>query len=194
MLQYLILMLGLPRSMSQGLHSYIVHSGTSSAVPGHEAARKVAMFCEPGLARGPKESLLIEPEEAFEAVFVSSRERVLGGEAVIDGNNKSVDVGGQAAEVVVDGKDGGAEMKEGTTMEVEQNGELGGGRGRQEEAEGGAKGGVKGDIFRGDVGRVGRGGASGHWRRIVGSPMDRPITVHRELVALEFYSRLLKSR
>lgn len=87
---------------------------------------------------------------------------VLWGEAVVDGGDDDVGGGGEGVEVVVVGGVVGGADAEGAAVDVDQKGEfLGGGGGREVEADAGTGFGVDGDVFGLDGGAgvgAGRGG------------------------------------
>jgi len=87
------------------------------------------------------------PEDGVEGVVVGGREAVFGAEAVVDGGDDGWKGGGEGGAGVVEDEGGGVVEDESAAVEVEEEGEfLGGGRVREEEAEGGVVGGVEGDV------------------------------------------------
>lgn len=118
-----------------------------------EATGEVSAIAEGEVAPAIRR-LVAEPEEGVEGIVVGGREAVLGGQAVVDGKYNGREGGSQASAGSVDGSGGGTEEDESAAVEVKDEGELGSRRGLagEEEAEGGAAGGIEREVLTEDCG------------------------------------------
>lgn len=141
-----------------------VRTGTA---PHEEAGGEIGVVSQPGLgiiaAVGPIEGVIAGPQDGVDGIVVGGREAVLGGEAVVDGDDQGREEGGHAEARFVERPRGCAEEDESTAVEVDDERELGGGgggrreRGRTENADGGGGGAVEAAVIE-EGGGAGRDG------------------------------------
>ncbi|XBH92575.1 hypothetical protein VPH35_083670 [Triticum aestivum] len=140
-------------------HEHLVRDVGAGAVPRDEQLRGVAVVGDPAVLRRGS------PPERGPGVVVGGGERVLRGEAVVDGHREDAGRGGERVEVVVVRGVAGRPDEEGAAVEVDDDRELRGGVLElvgEVEAHGEARARVEDDVLGGDAGGlVDAGGQDG---------------------------------
>ncbi|MED6120091.1 hypothetical protein PIB30_017718 [Stylosanthes scabra] len=175
-------------ALNTAAHGHVMCQVGAGAVSGEEHAGEVGVVVEPGLrAAAVCGGVRGGPLDGFPGVVVCDGEGVFRCEAVVDGDNDGVGLGGECVEVaVVGGVEGGADA-EGAAVDVDEERDFSGGVWWEVEAGGDAGLGVDGDVFGLDVGEwvgAGRGGVS------AGETIDGSVFVEAEEVG-EFTENLL---
>ena len=139
-----------PRAPAAGgrPHEHLVRDVGAGAVAGDEEASRVAVLGDPSVLRRGR------PLERRPRVVVARGERVLRGEAVVDGHDEDTGRRGEGVDVVVVRLGAGRLDEERAAVEEDDDGELLGGLLKlgEEEADGDAGVGVEDDVLGGDAG------------------------------------------
>ena len=144
------------------------------------SARAIAVDSagEVAVALDPRVGLVVDPEEGVDGVVVGGREGVLGGEAVLDGDDEGGDLGGHANAGGVEEGGGGAEEDETASVVAKDDGEarvvvVAG----EVESEGGVVGWVEGDVLGEDWWVSFAGGGGGQSGNRTGEAGDGSVLV-----------------
>lgn len=159
----------------------------AGAVSGEGHSPEIGMILQPrlavvGLRSGD------HPLKGGPAILVCDGEGVFGGKTVLDGDGDDIGLGDEGIEVVLVGRGEGGFDAEGSTMEVDEEGQLrrGGGYrfGGEVEPGGDAGGGGDGDVFGVDAGVRVEGRRDGG---CAGEPLNAAVLVdsneRREIVS-----------
>jgi len=177
----------LPLRGGGGAHRHVVRDVGARALPAQVQAGEVGVARDPRVAGGGGGSEVgvgDDPGKGVPGVSVGSGDGVLGGEAVLDGDDEGGGEAGEGVEVgVEDGVEGGADA-EAAAVVVDENGELGVAVAVAEAREVEARGDVGGDddVPGGDAGGGVRGG---------GDELGAEVALHAVLVDADAGQRLV---
>ncbi|KAG2635486.1 hypothetical protein PVAP13_2NG358009 [Panicum virgatum] len=177
-------------AFGRGHHRDVVDDVPAGAVAGQEEAAEVAVLRQPGIP-----AVRDRPLERAERVLVAGRQRVLGREAVVDGDDEQAGPRGQGIEEALVHRRRRRLGDEAAAVEVDQHGELlavgvgPGGRVREVEANVEASVAVDDDILRRDAGAAVEAGRHGGG---ADQAVDAPVAVDAEerTVQYDFRARI----